>query len=554
MPNWSGTVLTAKGLALQAKVEAGTTMNITKLKIGDGVLGTGQTVAALSDLVHPIKIIDISALTPLANGTCKIHGIVTNAGIESGFYVRELGVFARDPDVGEILYAYTADGSPDFLPPEGGPTAVSEELVINLAFSNTASITASIAMDGLVTVAVMQNAVNVHNDDPDAHGNRYLPVAGGTMAGPITLAADPAADMEAATKQYADNNGGVNLRKNSHAYAVGDICYSKTAASYKYMQCTIAGTTAATEPASWPDVGQTVTDGTVTWVVRDIRAGEQVGSIKACLSNTPPPGWLALDTGAMVSRATYPQLWAWVQANAPLITEAEWQAQAAVQSSVGYYSTGDGSTTFRLPRMLDFVSGADVGRPAGVWRPDATKAHKHGLYDNSGGITGGGAVRRAYSNPADDPTATILVGYTGSTGDVETRPKSISMLYCVKAFDAVTNPGLINITALANELKDKVNYTDFTSWGDDVNGGCKYPDGRIEQWGRASTNSSGTTAIVFPVPFPTKCGNVYATISSSSVNLSNTIAVDRNSITPSGCTVWVGTAAVRDFSYFATGR
>ena len=88
MPNWSGTVLTNKGLALQAKVEAGTVMNITKLKIGDGILSSGQTVAALNDLVLPKKIIDISALTPLENGICKILGVVTNDGIEAGFYVR----------------------------------------------------------------------------------------------------------------------------------------------------------------------------------------------------------------------------------------------------------------------------------------------------------------------------------------------------------------------------------------------------------------------------------------------------------------------------------
>ncbi|MCM0759619.1 hypothetical protein M7775_13755 [Sporomusa sphaeroides DSM 2875] len=455
MPNWSGTVLTSKGLALQAKVEAGTVMNITKLKIGDGVLGTGQTVATLNDLVHPIKIIDISALTPLANGTCKIHGIATNAGIEDGFYVRELGVFAQDPDVGEILYAYTADGSPDFLPPEGGPVAVSEELVINLAFSNATSITASIAMDGLVTVAVMQNAVNVHDNDPDAHGNRYLKLAGGEMSGPITLAADPTTDMEAATKQYADNNGGVNLRKNSHTYAVGDICYSKTAASYKYMQCTVGGVTAATEP-TWPDVGQTVVDGGVTWVVRDIRAGEQVGSIKAWLANAAPAGWLALDTGAMVGRETYPQLWAWVQANAPLITEAEWQAQAAVQSSVGAYSSGDGSTTFRLPRLVDYQRGG-LASDVGTWQGDAIR-NITGWFN--GKLSAGGAFR---SETTGYGGGEVNSGGNGVTFDAsrqvptanENRPKTIRFLYCVKAFDALTNQGLIDITELANKVAGK---------------------------------------------------------------------------------------------------
>ena len=185
MPNWSGTVLTTKGRALQAKVEAGTPMNITKLKVGDGTLGTGQSIDPLSDLVSPKQIIDIVSLTPLAGGVCKITGLVTNKELENGYYVRELGVFAQDPDLGEILYAYTADGAPDFLPAAGGPVAVSNQLVINLAFSNATSIVANIALDGLVTVEMLNAAIDEHNTDPDAHPNMFLPLAGGTVTGHI---------------------------------------------------------------------------------------------------------------------------------------------------------------------------------------------------------------------------------------------------------------------------------------------------------------------------------------------------------------------------------
>ncbi|MDD4599611.1 hypothetical protein SDC9_04129 [bioreactor metagenome] len=244
MPNWSGTVLTAKGRALQAKVEAGTVMNITKLKIGDGTLGAGQTVDTLNDLVAPKQIVDISSLTPMESGVCKIFGIVTNDDLETGFYVRELGVFAQDPVLGEILYAYTADGAPDFLPAAGGSVAVSEELVINLAFSNAAIITANISMDGLITANILQQ----HNTDEDAHAE--LMIAHNTS-----------------TAAHADL---LHLRQNTTTYTVGDIAYSPTLPSYAYLECIQAGTTAAVEPA-WPAVGEEVTDGTVRWRVRDIK-------------------------------------------------------------------------------------------------------------------------------------------------------------------------------------------------------------------------------------------------------------------------------------------
>lgn len=401
MPNWSGTVLTNKGLALQAKIEAGTTMQITKIKIGDGALNSGQTVAALNDLVSPQKNISVSALTPLSNGVCKVTAVVTNDGLETGFYVRELGIFAQDPDLGEILYAYTADGAPDFLPADGGPVAVSEELVVNLAFSNAATITASIAMDGLVTVNVLNNAITIHNNDPDAHPGVFLPLAGGAMTGPLVLADDPEENMQAVTKQYLEQ-------------------FIKTNAN-----------------------------------------GVGIGTVLPFLATKAQPGWLALDTGELVSRATYPQLWQWVQANAPLITEAAWQTQAAAQTSVGAYSSGDGSTTFRLPRLVDFVRGSDGTRLPGTWRDSQNKVHNHPIYTGnddapSSGAGAGNGIAIDYSNPTvSGGTAVKITTAIGPDGGTEANPKYITMLFCVKAFDAPTNQGLIDITALAGEVASK---------------------------------------------------------------------------------------------------
>lgn len=52
-------------------------------------------------------------------------------------------------------------------------------------------------------------------------------------------------------------------------YEVGDVRFPATGA-YKYLECTVAGTSGPTEP-TWPAPGNTVTDGGVTWIVRDLR-------------------------------------------------------------------------------------------------------------------------------------------------------------------------------------------------------------------------------------------------------------------------------------------
>ena len=45
-------------------------------------------------------------------------------------------------------------------------------------------------------------SVGISQDEADA---RYLQLSGGTMTGALTLAGDPAGDLQAATKQYVDN-------------------------------------------------------------------------------------------------------------------------------------------------------------------------------------------------------------------------------------------------------------------------------------------------------------------------------------------------------------
>jgi len=50
----------------------------------------------------------------------------------------------------------------------------------------------------------------------------------------------------------------------STAYSVGQMI-SPSSANGHFYQCTVAGTSAATAPASWPTDGSSFTDGTVTW-------------------------------------------------------------------------------------------------------------------------------------------------------------------------------------------------------------------------------------------------------------------------------------------------
>lgn len=254
----------------------------------------------------------------------------------------------------------------------------------------------------------------------------------------------------------------------STIYELGDVKYP--AGDYKswiILKCTKAGTSSAVEPDWGETANVEITDNTAKWKIVNITStssGVTLGTIMPFLATVVPDGWLALDTGALVSRTTYPDLWAWVQANAPLISETDWQTQAAAQTSVGDYSTGDGSTTFRLPKILDYVRGGSTA-DAGTWQEDIFELHSHYLLADQKTVTldiGSGNQKYAAGSGYGVENAAA----TQATGGAETRPKTIKMLYCVKAFDSAVNQGTIDITALANEVAAKQTATKFIKISD----------------------------------------------------------------------------------------
>jgi len=156
LAEYTGMILTNLGRDLQAKAEAGTALSFTKVKIGDGQIIEGQTLEELTDLVHPLKILDIISVLAEGGGLCRIVSSITNTGITQGFYVREVGLFAIDPDLGEILYAISTTSAADYLPPEGGATVVNNQFDIIVVVGNASQITATISATGLINMGMFQ--------------------------------------------------------------------------------------------------------------------------------------------------------------------------------------------------------------------------------------------------------------------------------------------------------------------------------------------------------------------------------------------------------------
>lgn len=167
MAEWSNATMTDVGAALQAKVNAGKTkLTFTKIKVGSGVNATNPL--ALTDV--------ISSKWETTNFEVKLEGkivsvatVITNTGVHEAFRMSEIGLFAQDPDKGEILYAYLTDPEPDRMPAESGSVVVSQELTIGMVFSNTGNVSLTVNMGALVTREQLTEAVKQHNTDISSH-------------------------------------------------------------------------------------------------------------------------------------------------------------------------------------------------------------------------------------------------------------------------------------------------------------------------------------------------------------------------------------------------
>ena len=163
-------------------------------------------------------------------------------------------------------------------------------------------------------------------------------------------------------------NAGIAILQRSRTYQVGDIAYHKALPSWARLECVKAGSTGATLPTQIEQMvqngGVMVTDGTVVWIIDDLRDGTPVGAVRGSLYL--PAGYVKAN-GATVQRSDYPRLVALADKH-DLWTDD-------VAANAGLFGRGDGTATFVLPnwadRMVQFA-GAGAGATLAAGLPNIT--------------------------------------------------------------------------------------------------------------------------------------------------------------------------------------
>lgn len=238
-----------------------------------------------------------------------------------------------------------------------------------------------------------------------------------------------------------------------------------------------------------------------------------IGTVISFWGSTAPVGYLPCF-GQTINSGTFPDLVEFLNPGQPSATVPELRGE--------------------FLRGWDSGRGIDLGRAIKTAQADEFRKHRHPQYE----YDSGNSVPIPDDSRSSDLNANFTVGYDrtaliGYAGGTETRPRNVSVLYCIKAYGAVINESTVDIGNVLTDLSTAVRTTQFES-SLVSNGYQKLPGGLIIQWGTCTFGSAGTglAAVTFPVAFPNAvfsiCGLPDATNNASVIE-----SMNYNLLTPS---------------------
>lgn len=174
---FSNNSITDKGRLLLADVQVGAVFVPTRIVIGAGSLPGTVTTQTITDVIAPIKSLEINKKKRSNDGKCTFGGVYTNEDITEDFYFRELALYAKavylnedgttKSEGEEVLYSYGNSGNTaDLMPAYSASTVVERQIDLVVWVGNNVQIALTV-----------ESGIYVTHDDFDSHAARHA--AGG---------------------------------------------------------------------------------------------------------------------------------------------------------------------------------------------------------------------------------------------------------------------------------------------------------------------------------------------------------------------------------------
>lgn len=235
-----------------------------------------------------------------------------------------------------------------------------------------------------------------------------------------------------------------------------------------------------------------------------------VGMILPYWGSVAPAGYLPCS-GQTVTSGTFPELVTFLGGGASqVVPDLRGEFLRGWDNGRGV-DTGRAVKTSQIAQTEDHVHITPVNDTA--LATSIQNARGSGWPYGSGGIgvSGTNTVSTGVSYTSTGEDSWLYSGINVKTGSGETRPRNVSVLYCIKAYSSVANyTSSVNIAGLVSDYSTlnsaAVKYADLTGTNQILtgNGYQKLPGGLVIQWGVIVATTGGATG-TFPIAFPTAC-------------------------------------------------
>ena len=180
MASFPPVTMTTEGLNMITKASSGSSQDrliITKVKLGDGV--SEGNIRDYTDVISSKKEVTLAEWEDRGDGRFRYTFIYNNEGVKTGFYHREIGLFAKNGDSGtEKLIAYSNAGSyPGYIDDETKEIPY-QRLMINIGVGDTDNVSGQVDASNAVTIEML----NEHDADENAHDNLIKRLFGSATA------------------------------------------------------------------------------------------------------------------------------------------------------------------------------------------------------------------------------------------------------------------------------------------------------------------------------------------------------------------------------------
>lgn len=140
---WNPGKLTKDGKALLTKAQAGKcAIQITKAQSGSGSYTSSEDISQKTALKTVKQTFPISNKVINTDSALVLKITMENSTLTAGYDITEFGVFASDPDKGEILYSIATASTSDYMPAYNGvvPSVINMSYYLEVANASTVTI------------------------------------------------------------------------------------------------------------------------------------------------------------------------------------------------------------------------------------------------------------------------------------------------------------------------------------------------------------------------------------------------------------------------------